>query len=187
MNGAASFAPDERLRLFIGLRLPDDVLDRLLPWQQEAFAAARGVRVVPRENVHVTLAFLGDRSAAEIEPIAGCVREAASGALPPALSVRRYRETRSVGMLVFSDEEERATTFAADLHRRLEELGVYERERRPWLPHLTVARFREQPRLRPALPDLGIVSPSEAALYHSVLRRGGAQYKALESVRLGGG
>ena len=90
-------------------------------------------------------------------------------------------------MLVLSDEEERATTFAADLHRGLEELGVYERERRPWLPHLTVARFREQPRLRPALPDLGVVSPSEAALYHSVLRRGGAQYEALESVRLGGG
>ena len=90
-------------------------------------------------------------------------------------------------MLVFDDEQQRATRLAGDLHGRLEELGVYERENRPWLPHLTVLRFRRPPRLRPSLPDLGAVSPSEAALYHSVLRRGGAQYEILESVRLGGG
>lgn len=186
-NHAGRFAPDERIRLFIGLRLPPDILEALAAWQQEAFSRVRDVRIVPPENVHVTLAFLGHRPAGELEPIAGCLREAAAGASPPNLSVRRYRETRSVGMLVLEDEEERATAFAGDLHEGLERLGVYERERRRWLPHLTVLRFRQQPRLRPELPDLGPFSPSEAAVYHSVLRRGGAQYEALETVRLGGG
>ena len=90
-------------------------------------------------------------------------------------------------MLVFDDEAGRATALAVDLHDRLEALGVYEREQRPWLPHATVVRFRRPPRLQPPLPDLGEVSPSEAAVYHSLLRRGGAQYVALETVRLGGG
>ena len=90
-------------------------------------------------------------------------------------------------MLVFDDEAGRATALAVDLHERLEALGVYEREQRPWLPHATVIRFRRPPRLHPPLPDLGEVSPSEAAVYHSLLRRGGAQYVALETVRLGGG
>jgi 2'-5' RNA ligase len=63
---------------------------------------------------------------------------------------------------------------------------VYQRERRAWLPHLTVARFRRPPRLQPVLPDLGEVSPSEAAVYLSRLRPGGAQYEILESVELGG-
>jgi 2'-5' RNA ligase len=63
---------------------------------------------------------------------------------------------------------------------------VYEREARPWLPHVTVARFRSRPRLDPAPPDLGVVSPSDAALYNSVLRSTGAQYVVLESVALGG-
>src|SRR5215211_4532760 len=58
--------------------------------------------------------------------------------------------------------------------------------RRAWLPHVTVLRFRERPRLRPELPDLGEVSPSEAAVYSSVLRPTGAQYEILESVPLGG-
>ena len=35
-------------------------------------------------------------------------------------------------------------------------------------------------------PDLGEVSPSDAAAYHSVLRSGGAQYVVLESFALGG-
>jgi 2'-5' RNA ligase len=102
------------------------------------------------------------------------------------LSVSRYRETRSVAMLVLDDLEARATRLAEDVHGRLERLGVYERERRAWLPHLTVARFRRPPRLKPALPDLGEVSPSEAAVYLSRLRPGGAQYEILESVALGG-
>lgn len=187
MSSAVSVAPDERIRLFIGLRVPEDVLGLLAAWQNEAFGAARDVRIVPPENVHVTLAFLGHRPAQEVDSIGQALREAAARAKLPRLSLRRYRETRSVGMLVFEDEDDHATRLAVDLHARLEELGVYERERRPWLPHLTVLRFRRPPRLRPSLPDLGAVSPSEAALYHSVLRRGGAQYQVLESVRLEGG
>jgi 2'-5' RNA ligase len=68
---------------------------------------------------------------------------------------------------------------------RLEQLGVYTRERRQWLPHLTLARFRSRPRLRPALPPADPFSPSDAALYQSVLRPTGARYDILEAVPLG--
>jgi 2'-5' RNA ligase len=186
-TSAGSVGGDEQLRLFIGLRLPEAALERLERWQHEAFAGVPNVRPVPRGNLHVTLAFLGQRPAAELDGIAHCLREAAAPAAPPALTVRKYRETRSVGMLVLDDEGGRAGVLAQALHERLEALGVYEREQRPWLPHLTVARFRRPPRLRPELPELGEVSPSEAAVYHSLLRRDGAQYDALETVRLGGG
>ena len=66
-------------------------------------------------------------------------------------------------------------------------LGVYEPEARNWLPHLTVVRFRERPRLEPSIPDLGPVTMSDAAVYMSRLRPDGAQYEVLESVPLGGG
>jgi len=187
VTSAGTFAPDERIRLFLGLRFPDDVVDGIVVWQARELAAARDVRVVPPQNLHVTLAFLGHRPATEVAVIAGGLRVAAASVEAPLqLSLRRYRETRSVGMLVFDDAGGRASTFAGDLHERLEELGVYEREQRPWLPHATVVRFRQPPRLRPALPDLPELSPSDAAVYHSVLRRGGAQYEVLESVPLGG-
>ena len=157
-----------------------------MAWQAEAFSRVPAVRVVPRPNLHVTLAFLGSVPAPETARIVEAIRSAVQGVGAPVLAAARYRETPRVGMLVLADEEGRASRLAARLGRRLERLGVYERERREWLPHVTVLRFRGRPRLAPPLPDLGRVSPSEVALYHSVLRPSGAQYEILESVALGG-
>ena len=89
-------------------------------------------------------------------------------------------------MVVLEDETGEGVRVAARLFERLEELGVYEREKRPWLPHVTVLRFRSPPRLQPPMPDLGAFSPSDAAVYHSLLRPSGAQYEILETVALGG-
>jgi 2'-5' RNA ligase len=186
VNSAGSVRSDASLRLFCALRLPDEILDGLVTWERHTVRERGGIRRVVRANLHVTLAFLGRRGAEEVPAIAGALREAAATARPARFSVTRYRETRSVGMLVLDDDGGRATALADDLHERLERLGVYERERRPWLPHLTVVRFRERPRLAPSLPELGAFGPSDAALYHSVLRSTGAQYEALETFALGG-
>jgi 2'-5' RNA ligase len=173
----------DRARLFCALRLPEETLDTLSDWQADHID--RG-RPVPRDHLHITLAFLGHRPVAELEPICRELREAAAAADPIRLLPERYRETRSVGMLALSDPEGGATCLQADLQGRLERLGVYEPEQRPWLPHVTVVRFRERPRLQPPLPALGDVCPSDAAAYHSVLRSGGAQYVVVESFALGG-
>jgi RNA 2',3'-cyclic 3'-phosphodiesterase len=186
VNSIGSVPSDASLRLFCALRLPDDVLDGLVAWGAHALPEGGGVRRVGRANLHVTLAFLGRRPSSEVPAIADALREAAAAAGPARFAIARYRETRSVGMLVLDDEGERAAALAGDLHERLERLGVYERERRPWLPHLTVVRFRARPRLAPPLPELGGFGPSDAALYHSVLRSTGAQYEPLETFALGG-
>jgi 2'-5' RNA ligase len=179
-----SVSGDERLRLFLALRLPEPVLDVLEAWQDEYL---RALRIVPRGHLHVTLAFLGSRPAGELDAVVGELRAAAADA--PAdlrLAPSRYRETRSVAMLALDDPGGGATSLAEDVQARLERLGVYRRERRPWLPHVTVARFRERPRLRLEPPAMGTFVPSDAAAYLSRLHPGGAQYVVLESVGLGG-
>ena len=173
----------ERLRLFLALRIPDDVLGEIERWQREQLPT---VRLVRREHLHVTLAFLGHRPRGELDPILDVLREAAAGAGEIRLAAVRYRETRSVGMLVLEDEGGRATALAGDLQERLEGLGVYRREGRQWLPHLTVARWRERPRLQPEPPPGRTFVPSDAAAYLSRLHPGGARYEVLESVALGG-
>jgi 2'-5' RNA ligase len=183
MTPAASVSGDERLRLFLALRLPEDVLDQIERWQR---AQLTGVRAVPREHLHVTLAFLGHRPAGELEAIVGVLHNAAAGAGEIRLTPERYRETRKVGMLVLEDDGGQATLLAGDVQERLERLGVYRREGRPWLPHLTVARWRERPRLRLEAPPVGTFVPSDAAAYLSRLHPDGARYEVLESVALGG-
>jgi 2'-5' RNA ligase len=165
------------------LRVPNDVLGEIERWQRHEL---RGVRLVPRDHLHVTLAFLGHRPTGELEAIVEALRSAAAGAGEIRLTPVRYRETRSVGMLVLEDEEGRAGALASRLHERLEGLGVYRREGRPWLPHLTVARWRERSRLRPESPPQRTFVPSDAAAYLSRLHPAGARYDVLESVALGG-
>jgi 2'-5' RNA ligase len=183
VNLPASFEGRDRARLFCALRLPEGTLGTLCSWQA---AHIRGGRPVIRDHLHVTLAFLGHRPVEELESILAAMRETAAVAGPIRLVPERYRETRSVGMLVLSDLAGTATRLAEGLFERLERLGVYEPEQRRWIPHVTVLRFRERPRLKPPLPDLGEFSPSDAAVYHSVLRSTGAQYVVVESFALGG-
>jgi 2'-5' RNA ligase len=168
------------------LRLPSETAEHLAAWQHEAFAGVPEVRQLPPDHLHVTLAFLGHRPVEELDAILGALREAAARAEQSLLSLRGYRETRSVGMLTFDDDGGRATALAADLHDRLAALGVYEPERRKWLPHVTVLRFRKRPGLRPVLPDLEPFVPSDAAAFLSRLRPSGAQYEVLESMPVGG-
>jgi 2'-5' RNA ligase len=175
----------ERLRLFVALLLPDSAVSDLVEWQRREVVLANG-RIVPPENLHVTVAFIGARPAEELESITAAVRAAAGESSKPLLAPVRYRETRSVGMIVFSDEGARAAALAARVFGGLERLAVYKRERREWLPHVTVARFRERPRLDPSLPPLGPVVSSEIAVMISRLRPSGAEYEVVESIPLGG-
>ena len=180
MSGGATVGGDERLRLFLALELPADVVAGLGRW---------GDRHLPRgrrlEALHVTLAFLGSRPRSELDPILDVLRGEAARTRSFLLEPVRYRETRSVGMLVLDDRSGEATGLAERLHERLERLGVYEREGRPWLPHVTVLRFRVRARLAPPLPRVGAFAPSGAAAFLSRLHPSGARYEVLESRPLG--
>jgi len=179
-------AGDDRIRLFCALQLPRATAAALVAWGAEHLRVERpGERLVPLENLHVTLAFLGSRPADEVPAIVAELAGAAAAARAATLRPVRYRETRSVGMVVMEDLNEAATALAEDVAARLERLGVYRREARPWLPHVTVLRFRERPRLRPPVPPLGDVRAVRCALYRSALGPGGARYDVVESVPLG--
>jgi RNA 2',3'-cyclic 3'-phosphodiesterase len=176
----ATVAGDDRIRLFLALEVPEGISIELARWGRRHLTRGR----VP-ESFHVTLAFLGAQARSALAPITELLCSEAAAAEPFELAVARYRETRSVGMLVLADPSGRATSLAERVQTGLERLGVYERERRPWLPHLTVLRFRERPRLDPPLPAVDAVAPSEAAALLSRLHPSGARYEILESCPLG--
>ena len=182
MTSGGSVTGDERLRLFLALQLPDDVVAAIADWQARELRD----RVVPAGNLHVTLAFLGSRPAVELPSILAILGRAAGTAEPPVFELIRWRETRAAGMLELRDRTRNGAELAGRLHDELEALGVYRPEARPWWPHVTVLRYRERPRLSPPLPELGPFAPSGAAAFLSRLHPTGARYEVLESFRLGG-
>jgi RNA 2',3'-cyclic 3'-phosphodiesterase len=180
VTARATVGGDERIRMFLALEVPDGVSAKLVRWGTRHLTGGRAV-----ESFHVTLAFLGSQPRAVVAPIAELLCDESAATEPFELEVVRYRETRSVGMLVLDDPSGRATSLADRVQTGLERVGVYERERRPWLPHVTVLRFRERPRLDPPLPKLRAFAPSDAAALLSRLHPSGARYEVLESCPLG--
>ena len=179
MHRPDSVGGDARLRLFLALRLPDAWLDAIVAWQLRVFAGKR-VRVVPREQLHMTLVFLGSTPAADVPAVVDRLERAAAAAGPIRLEPRGYRETRGAAMLTFEDDGGHGGALADAAGRE---------EARPWLPHVTVARYRERPRLREEFPDTmrtHVLVPSDAAAYLSRLRPTGAEYEVLASIALGG-
>ncbi len=180
---------DERIRLFCGLQPPPEAVALLAAWQEAHLAGGRRAerrRVVPPGNLHVTLAFLGHRPETELPAIVDELRAAAAAARPVELRPVSYRETRSVGMVVLDDVGGAAGALADDLQGRLERLGVLRRERRPWLPHITVVRFRERAGLAPQPPNTCSIRVVRSALYRSLPGPGGARYESLATAALGG-
>jgi 2'-5' RNA ligase len=177
MTSRDSVGDDERLRLFLALRLPGGWLDAIGAWQARTLAG-RDVRVVPREHLHMTLVFLGSTPAADAPGVVDRLRRAAASAGPIRLHPERYRETRTAAMLTFHDEGGAGGALADAVGRD---------EGRPWLPHVTVARYRERPRLREDFPDTirtDVLVPSDAAAYLSRLRPTGAEYDVLAAFDL---
>ena len=87
-------------------------------------------------------------------------------------------------MLVLEDDGGRAALLAGDVQERLERLGVYRREGRRWLAHVTVVRFRARAGLALALPNMCSIHVVRSALYRSTPGPGGARYDVLETAPL---
>ena len=180
-------------RLFVALDLPPAARTALIAWREEVFAGRENLlRLVAPEALHVTLVFLGHLPEAEIERIAGLVRGAVPAAEPPLLAALGVKPVPPRSPRLFaldlSDEDGRAAAIHAAQSAALVAGRLYEPEKRPFWPHVTLARCRRgtRPGLtgEPAPP--GDAWRAEAVtLYRSRLSPRGATYEPLERVLLG--
>jgi 2'-5' RNA ligase len=186
------------VRLFFAIALPDDVRTAVasvaqdLQRQLALQAAGRSaVKWVERENLHVTLRFVGEVDDRQAMSLFDAMR----GALP----VPKYRATlghagcfpgggppRVVWVGVGEGTEQTRRVFDA-IDARLAPLG-FVKEPRPYTPHLTLGRVRENDRaggrmLRGALEavpaDLGTIEVRVTTLFRSHLSSKGPRYEVV--------
>jgi len=185
-----------RARLFVALDLPESLTAELEAWGREALADP-ALRPLPVASLHVTLVFLGYRAEKEIGRI-GEIVEGLAGRAPrielrePVQRPERGRP-RLFALPISSPE---TVSLQGELEARLVAERLHDPERRPFWPHLTVARVRPEgrgsKRPRPVdrppgeLPQ-ALLQPVRAvrlALYRSELKPQGAQYTPLAQVKL---
>ena len=174
--------------MFLALDLPDDAREELVRWRDAVLASRADVRSVRPEALHVTLVFLGwqDESAADR------IAEAAFGALPaaqaPRLAATEIKPVPPRNARLFAldldDDGGRAGRLQGAMSDALEAGGWYRPEKRPFWPHITLARVKRGERRVPPPPaEPGPpAEPFEATvvtLYRSTLRPQGALYEPL--------
>jgi 2'-5' RNA ligase len=187
-----------RARLFVALDLPPQMRARLTEWGEQELRDP-GLRPVSEQSLHVTLAFLGYRPEKEVPRLAEILAASRGEAVElelrdPVARPERGRPRLFALPAVSTDAEK----LQAALQERLVGEGLYEAEKRPFWPHITVARVRPEERgsrrpkvvSRPpgALPK-ELLQPMRcvrAALYRSELKPQGAVYTPLAQVELSG-
>jgi RNA 2',3'-cyclic 3'-phosphodiesterase len=190
----------EEPRLFVAVPLSEparvavaEVVERIQAGEPEG----RGVRWVRLDGLHVTLRFLGPTAESRVSDVAAAVASAADGVAPFAIRIAGADAFPAVG---------RPRTIWLDLDRGGDELAAlagrlddaladagWERERRPFRAHLTLARadgVRAGPAtvaaLRAAAAELAIESPIErVVLFESITGSGRARYVDRAAVALG--
>jgi 2'-5' RNA ligase len=177
------------LRLFVALDVPAPVRAQLAGWC--ARVAPEGVRRVPAENLHVTLAFLGSRTAGDGEAVAALLSPLAAahpvGLLATAGAL--WLPPRRPGVLAVAiAADDGLGALRSALVDALRAAIAFEPERRAVRPHVTVARVaRGGARVAAGVPDPPPASSFAArsvTLYRSHTGRGGARYEALASAAL---
>ncbi|MDQ4042866.1 MAG: RNA 2',3'-cyclic phosphodiesterase [Actinomycetota bacterium] len=176
------------MRVFVAVFPPPELREEVLAKARRLSLRGR-VRWSRPENVHLTLKFLGDVREEVLTGLCAalevCERHAAFdarlagfGAFPSA----RRAQILWAGIGVGSDE---LRSLATDLDAALAPLG-FEREKRPYTPHLTLGRARGQPASFEPPPEeyLGEFRVRRVELMESTLTPEGAIYRTVRAFAL---
>ena len=183
---------EKSVRAFLAIELPTDIINEIHVIQSRLKKMLTGtVRWVRPEGIHLTLKFFGDVSGNDIIKITGVMEDHGRGTGPFALDVETLGvfpdlNRPRVIWLGMGGDVERLIRFQKSMDHKLHESG-FEKENRPFRPHLTLARIKD-PKSLIGLAEIIEKMDKEKAghfdamgltLFRSQLTPGGAVYSKL--------
>ncbi len=171
----AAEAKDPKRRVFFAL-WPDEATRAALVRATQAAVEQVAGRATPRENLHVTLAFIGEIGEADLR----AVRQISAPRVGPfdlVIDTLGYRQRARLLWAAPGVLPPALLALEARLWERLADLGI-ERDRRAYQPHVTLVRRAER--------GSGTLSPvhwpvTEIALVGSTLGPPHSTYEILET------
>lgn len=178
------------MRLFVAIEIPSEIRKTLVALLKELRGIAPQPKWVRAENLHVTLKFLGETDASKL----GAIERALAAVRSPQPVSLEFRD------LGFFPNERKPRVFwlgmeasanlkslADEMDHTLHQVG-FPLEDRPFIPHLTLARFNPPglpPKLGSAVTEhstrtFGSLVAREFHLIESKLKSTGAEYTTVQ-------
>ena len=189
---------DGRVRTFIALTVPDDIRLRLSRIATAINAPPHSVRPVSLDQLHLTLAFIGETSHTEIAGISLDLRDIAAERPDLALSISGIGAFPSVEnprvLVAHSEPNDDLSELKSAIDEALYNGYKIPQEKRGFRPHITLARGKGaigRDRFSAWFDHYAgwTTDPflcDEIAFYQSDLTRTGPEYSILSTAILGG-
>ena len=184
------------MRCFVGIRLgveTREALVRACSAVREADSGWRTEKWVAADNLHVTVAFLGEVAPGTAAGLAAAIGRELQGADPfdlPFVQLRPVPNARRATMLwaEFSDPKGHGAALVAGIGQACSEFDIA-LESRAFKPHVTLVRARRPRRAGESVFEAlahagagvpGFVSVPSVTLFASTLSKGGPSYEVLD-------
>jgi len=186
-----------RQRIFIAINLPEGIKKKLVDYQSKWLELP--IRWTKKENLHITLLFLGYLNDQQLLETCKIIKEVAARNLPFSINLERVCYAPPGKILprmvwVKGEKSEELGKLQKDLENSLLTTSIKagETEIRPYTPHITLGRIRAwqfrqiEPEERPEVSEeISLNFPvNSIEVMESQLKRGGAEYVVLESAPL---
>lgn len=180
--------PVANQRLFVAVYPPPDIARSMRNALRKLTLPAH--RETPMEQIHLTVLFLGDTPAIEMDSVQESVARSVAGLKPFTLTPQRLIALPQQGPARLIACETDAPPDLMEIHRRLAlrlARNVRDRNVERFLPHFTLCRFRSPQRLEKVAPGRAIEAfpVSEVRLMRSVLQPDGAQHLEVRTFPIG--
>jgi RNA 2',3'-cyclic 3'-phosphodiesterase len=186
------------MRLFVALDVPEETRDALEALIAQLSRKCPSARWVRRESMHITLKFIGHTGEENLAAIQEALAESHSSS-PVEMHFHGLgffpNERRPRVFWCGVEASPNAAQLAVEMDRAFTRIGV-EPEKRPFTPHLTLARFKEDgghqhsktaaevaeivgAAGKLSAKDFGALRTREFHLFESKTKPSGAEYKRL--------
>ena len=186
----------DKVRTFVAIPIPAEIRRRLVEVEQDLMPAKAGVKWVPEDSFHVTLKFLGYVEPERLEAIAGGVEAAIQGTGPFEVELAGVgafpKITRpSVVWVGVTRGGQEMISLADRIDREMAKIG-FEREKRPFSPHITLGRVKSPENLsglrelieRHRNREVGSFGVEQVNIMRSELRITGPIYSVISDFKL---
>ncbi len=169
------------MRLFVAVDIPDEILDRVCDAAKSL--ADPNIKIIPRENIHITLAFLGEMEQKDAEEILAGLKFEPGDIVLKGAGVFPNPEFVKIAWVGVDGRE-----MKRNADRLIKSFKIEEgREARL---HLTIARVygkTEKTKMfveKYGATDFGTFRPDAICLHESVLKKPNPEYKLIKKYGL---
>ena len=187
----------DTIRTFIAVEIPENIISGIRDLQQDLKAYGVDIRWIRPENIHLTLKFLGDVPAADMDSIFRVISRTAEGGSPISLQAKGIGVFPGVKRprilwVGLTGQLELLSRLQKTLDSNLKGIA-FSPEKRPFKGHLTIGRIKTKMNSKIFVDALMAFRRFESetfvadriVLFKSELKPNGAEYTDLASATLG--